>query len=209
VTATNILYQVVHRQSYKGQVLENVYFYQHVDGTGVSLNLAADWSGTFLDLVNALQSSNVTNDILIVTNLGDLGDFDILETIGQGALVAESMPIFNAVSYSFLPDTRAVRHGGKRIAGIPEAEATEGVITNAGYLEAMEALRSQYAVNLVGVSNTWKPVIIKRIKTAISGTTPTKYRYTLPGVGDDATVAGLLTVTVSNLVKHQTSRQPV
>jgi hypothetical protein len=209
MVATSSLWQVIHNQDYKGQVVQNVYFYRRAVGAGVSFNLAADWVEVILPLVNALQSSNVHNTNLLVQNMGDLSDFDEFTLTTSGLLEAEAMPIFNAVSYTFKPNTRAVRHGGKRIAGIPEAEATEGVITNSGYLTAMQNLKAAYAANLVGAEDTWEPVLIKRIKTAISGTTPVKYRYTLPGVGDDATVAGILAVSVSNLVKHQTSRQPV
>jgi hypothetical protein len=71
----------------------------------------------------------------------------------------------------------------------------------------MEDLRELLAEPMVGLANTWRPVLVKRIKTLIPDTEPPKYSYRLPGVGDTLVIAGFLSVLVSNKVKHQISRQ--
>jgi len=201
------IYQVKHFQDFQGEEVLNVYFYERSLGTGGAVDLANDWQDAVLPAVNQIQSSNILNVRLDVASLGDAADFDVATLIDGGLLVAESMPIFNAISYTFKPDTRAVRHGGKRYCGVPESVATVGEITGATYLGYMETLRGILAAPIVGGANTWRPVLVKRIRTTIAGTTPPKYRYRLPITGDPLVVAGLLSVLVSKDVKHQTSRQ--
>lgn len=205
--ALDDLYMVKHFQEFQGQECLNVYFYERTLGTGASENLAADWEEIMLPLVNGIQSTNVTNVDLDVSNLGDTADFDDLLLTGGGALAAESMPAFNAVSYTFKSDDRAVRHGGKRYVGIPESVATVNTIDGATYLGLMEDLRQGLLAPIVGLANTWRPVLVKRIRTAVTGTVPLRYTYRLPTTGDPLVIAGFLSVLVSNKVKHQISRQ--
>ena len=205
--ALSDLYVVKHFQSFQGQECLNVYTYECIDGTGGAVNLASDFATELLPTINQIQSSNVGNVDLDVANMGSSTDFDLYVLTGGGALVAESMPAFNAVSYTFKSNDRAVRHGGKRYVGIPESVATVNTIDGATYLGYMEDLRDALFANIVGAANTWRPVLVKRIRTAVTGTVPLRYTYRMPTTGDPLTVAGILAVLVSNKVKHQTSRQ--
>jgi len=205
--ALSDLYMLKHFQEFEDQECLNVYFYETIDGDGGAIPLSVAWQETILPLVNGIQSTNVSNHSVDVINLGDTADFDSVAVVGGGALAAESLPAFNAVSYTFKPNDRAVRHGGKRYVGVPESVTVVNDITGVAYLGFMEDLRIALGSNLVGTTDTWRPVLIKRIKTLIPDTEPPKYSYALPGVGDPLTVAGLLSVLVSNKVKHQISRQ--
>jgi hypothetical protein len=207
LVALSDLYQVKHFQTFQGQECLNVYFYERSIGTGGAVELADDWQTAILPKVNDIQSTNVLNVRLDVANLGDAGDFDVLTLIDGGGLAAESLPAFNAVSYTFKPDTRAVRHGGKRYVGVPESVTVVNEITGTVYLASMETLRAALAAPIVGLANTWRPVLVKRIRSTVAGTVPPQYRYRLPIAGDTLVVAGMLSVLVSTHVKHQTSRQ--
>lgn len=205
--ALSDLYQLTHFQEFEGQECLNVYFYETIDGDGGATPLLVAWQEVILPLVNQVQSTNVSNVSVRAINLGDTADFDDTPVIGGGALAAESLPAFNALSYTFKSNDRAVRHGGKRYVGVPESVTVVNDITGETYLGYMEDLRIVLDDNLVGTTDTWRPVLIKRIKTAIPDTLPVKYTYRLPTVGDPLTVAGILSVLVSNKVKHQISRQ--
>lgn len=205
--ALDDLYMVKHFQTFQGQECLNVYFYEKTLGSGAAENLAADFQDVVLPAVNQVQSTNVLNVDLDVSNLGDTADFDVLTLIDGGMLDAESLPAFNALSYTFKPDNRAVRHGGKRFVGVPESVTVVNDITGATYLGYMEDLRAILADPIVGLSNTWRPVLIKRIRSTVPDTVPPRYTYRLPRTGDTLVVAGLLNVLVSTKVRHQTSRQ--
>lgn len=205
--ALSDIYMVKHFQDFEDQQCLNVYFYELFDGVGGAIPLSVAWQETILPAVNQAQSSNVRNVSLDVINLGDTTDFDSVAVVGGGALAAESLPAFNALSYTFKSDDRAVRHGGKRYVGVPESTTLINDIVDPTYLGYMEDLRIALFGNVVGTVSSWRPVLIKRIKTAIPDTSPEQFTYRLPTTGDPLTVAGLLSVLVSNKVRHQTSRQ--
>ncbi len=205
--ALNTIYQVIHKQLFGSTILtENVYFYDHISGTGDASNLANDFITTAVPLVNAMQSSGVHNQSVDVINLGDTADFDSLTVSGDGANVAEPMPAFNAISFTVKSDDRAVRHGGKRIVGLPEASAVINEITSGPILAAMEAYRMFLEDDFVGFADTWKPIIIKRVRTAVTGTVPLRYTYRLPETDLELVTAGVLVALSNVFVQHQTSR---
>jgi len=201
------LFVVKHFQTFEDQSCLNVYTFERSIGTGGAVDLASDFNSEVLPAVNQVQSTNVTNNELDVACLGDTADFDVYTLVGGGLLEAESLPAFNALSYTFKSDDRAVRHGGKRYVGVPESVTVVNDITGATYLGYMETLRGILANPVVGAANTWRPVLVKRIKYAVPDSSPVRYAYRLPVAGDTLVVAGLLSVLVSNKVKHQTSRQ--
>lgn len=201
------IYLLKHFQTFQEQPCLNIYQFEKIDGTGGAIDLADDFAELVLPAVNQIQSTNVENVRLDVGSLGNSSDFTEYNLIGGGALAAESLPAFNAVSFTFKPNDRAVRHGGKRYVGVPESVTLVNKIVEATYLGYMEALRLKLLNNIVGAANTWRPVLVKRIRTTVSGTVPPKYRYAYPKVGDPLTVAGILSVLVSDSVKHQVSRQ--
>jgi hypothetical protein len=205
--ALNTIYQVIHKQLFGTTIkTENVYFFNHISGTGDATALASDFVTTAVALVNAMQSSAVHNQAVDVINLGDTADFESLPVIGSGANVAEPMPAFNAISFTVKPDDRALRHGGKRIVGLPEASAVINEITSAPILDAMEAYRIFLMNDFVGEFDTWKPILVKRVRTPVAGTVPLKYTYRLPETDDELVTAGILLALSNVFVQHQTSR---
>jgi len=208
MVALDGLYQLRHIQEAEGQQLENVYFFNHAVGDGVSTDLCLDFEGEWLPLILALQTSDVVTVGVSAYNMGDLGDFATLPLASNGTYGAPPRkPLFTAVGFSFKLNTRAVRGGSKRIAGVPSEVANLDTITSSGYLASIEALRLAYASNMVGASDTWQPIVVKRVKTAVSGTSPVKYKYNLPVPPAEATIGSVVAVTTSPILTSQVSRK--
>lgn len=205
--ALNTIYQVIHKQLFGTTIqCQNVYFFNHVVGTGHATQLGSLFATEAVALVNAMQSSGVHNVSVDVINLGDLSDFVSLIVVGSGINVAEPMPAFNAISFTVKPNTRAVRHGGKRIVGLPEASAIIDEISSAPILDAMEAYRIFLQSNFEGDDDTWAPIIVKRIREPIVGSVPPAFTYRLPVTDGELVYGGVLVALASKFVKHQTSR---
>jgi len=202
------VYALSVKQELFGRNVENVFFYQKLDPLGTAADLRDAFSSEISPSMLDLQSSSVQWVSFDTKNLGDLEDFETFPTAAVGtAGSGDTLPAFNAVGYTLNPITRAVRPGSKRIAGILEAVQINGELVEPTYLDAVENFRIVLDDVLTGTDSDYQPVIVKRIKTAIPGTTPTQYRYTLPGVGDDA-VLGLIKSASSNVViTSQVSRK--
>lgn len=203
------LYALRHVQESNGQLIENTYFFSHAVGDGVATDLCLDFEGEWLPLILALQVADLITTGIAAYNMGDLGDFAALPLASNGTYGdVPRKPIFTAVGFGMKLNTRAVRGGSKRIAGVPSEVANEDTITSSGYLASIEALRLAYGANIVGASDTWQPIVVKRVKTAVAGTTPTKYKYTLPVPPDEATIGSIVAVLTSPVLTSQVSRKP-
>lgn len=207
--ALDTIYQVRARQQWGtgGKELETVWFYDHTAGLGSSADLAEAWGDSIGVMINNLQASHVRNYSIDVINLGDLGDFDSAPWAGGGAIVQEANPPFAALGYTMKVNTRAVRKGSKRISGVPETVVQNGVVTDATYQGLMETLRIAMQNEIVTLDDTYLPIVVKRIKTAVVGTVPLQYTYRLPTIGDPLTVGEVVVVLTSFNLTHQVSRE--
>jgi hypothetical protein len=206
--ALNSIYQLIHKQRFESQDLLNVYFFNHAAGTGHALELATDFVTDYLPAIQQIQCTQIETISANVINLGDLADFyDLLTPGSVGANGSDMLPVFAAVGYTFKVSTRAVRPGSKRIVGVPESATTNNKITNSGYIAAQEALRIVLENNIVGAADTWEPVILKRVKTLVSGFIPPRYRYTLPTTDSDLVFAHVTAALTSEDITHQVSRK--
>lgn len=201
------VYQLVLTQTFAGKELNNVFFFNRSDGAGGAGVLCAAFDSDYLPVINAMQSTGILNQQIFAFSLGNLSDFSTLPISGTGDLSGQALPPQDAISFSFKLNTRAIRPGGKRIAGIPESAQSGGQIEDAGYLDAIEDVRILLGTDLVGGGTTYQPVVVKRVKTAIPGTTPTEYTYRLPEDDDDLVLGGIVAVLTSDLVKSQVSRK--
>jgi hypothetical protein len=205
----NTVYQLRARQTWGsgGKPLESVFFFDHTAGDGVAADLATAFGIGLGAAINALQAPIIRNYSIDVINLGDLGDFASLPWIGGGAGEGDSLPPYAAVGYTLKVNTRAVRKGSKRISGVPESVATNGVITIPGYQSLMDTLRIALQQEVVTADDTWLPVIVKRIKELIVGTVPPQYTYRLPTIGDTIILGEVVVALTSNNLTHQVSRE--
>lgn len=204
----NKVYLLRHIQHQDNQQIENVYFFNHIAGDGVATNLALDFEGEWLPKITPMQVPSVITDAIACYNLGDLSDFVTLPLATPGSYALPNpLPSFNAVGFSLKLNTRAIRPGSKRIAGVSEGATAGQTIVTADMLAAMETFRLALAANLVGADDTWQHVVVKRVRTAVPGTTPVKYRYNLP-VSDAQLVLGTVVAALTSpIVTSQVSRK--
>lgn len=207
--ALNTIYMLRLRQLWgaAGKPQENVFFYDHTAGTGVAIDLAQTFENQILPLINAIQSDAIVNNSLTIINLGDLADFIDYPLTDGGDYSGESLPPYAAVGYTMKLSTRAVRNGSKRFSGIVESVQSNGVITDATFITKQNALKSELALELTDVADTYLPVVIKRVKEPVVGTVPLKYTYRLPTTDGELTVGEVVTVLTSVNLTHQVSRE--
>lgn len=205
----NTIYQVRARQTFDigGKELETVWFFDHTAGSGTAADLAVAFGAARGDLMNAFQTELIKNLSIDIINLGNPGDFVSLPWLGTGALAQDTLPPFNAVGFTMKVNTRAVRKGSKRVSGLAETDVTNGEITGTTTLANIELLRIAMAQEIVDASDTWLPVVVKRIKEAVPGTTPTRYTYRLPTTGDPLVTGEVVVALTNPNVAHQVSRE--
>jgi hypothetical protein len=119
----------------------------------------------------------------------------------------ESLPSFAAIGYTLKLNTRAVRPGSKRIAGIPEIVTNRQTITDAAYIALMEAFRLKLQSPLVGAADTWQLVVVKRVKTPVVGTVPLQYDYRMPTTDADLVYGSVVAALTSTTISSQVSRK--
>lgn len=208
MVALDTLYQLAVRQRLGGQEIQNVFFYNHIAGDGLATDLALAFEEDVLDYMRGLQVHALEIYGITAYNLGDLGDFVTLPLADTGNYGdVDYLPSYVAVGYTYKLNTRAVKSGSKRIAGVPEEVTAGNNITDADYITGMEALRTHLLANVVSGADTWQPVVVKRVKTAIAGTTPTQYRYSLPVPPAEATIGNVVAVLTSTTLTSQVSRK--
>lgn len=204
----NKIYQVRDIQELDGKTIENVYYFDHVDGSGDATTLAVGFESEYLPFVLACQVAYVQHVGISVINLGDLADFQDLPLLSNGTYSGDDhLPTFNAIGYSFKLDTRAVRGGSKRIAGIAEPATTKDVVTAAPLLAAMESLRTAMFADMVLGADTFRPVVPKRVKESVVGTVPLQYTYRLPRTDGELVVANVRNCLTSPRITSQVSRK--
>ncbi len=205
--ALNSIYQLILQQEYRQKQMINVFFFNHAAGTGHAGELNLQFEEQWLPLILALQTNAVTTLELDSINLGDLSDFDTLLNNDIGAYSTEVLPAANALNFTFKLDTRAVRPGSKRFSGIPETVTNEGIINDTTYLTKIEALRLAMSGNLIGAGDTFQPVVVKRVKTPVTGTVPLQYTYRLPKTDSELVFGGVTVALTSDQVSTQVSRK--
>lgn len=201
-------YQIICKQTLFEQDVENVWFYASQDAAGSAEDLRAAFIATIVPAIRQIQAQPLLWASINTYSLGDLSDFEKFPYPNTGlAGSGDTLPPHDAVSYTLNPASRVVRPGGKRIAGILEAVVTNGQFVEPTYVGNMEALRILMDDALVGTLATYDPVIVKRIKTVVAGTTPVQYKYELPKTGDPLTVGLVKSATVDFFVSSQVSRK--
>jgi hypothetical protein len=194
-------------QSYDTEVLLNVYFFQDLLLASTAENLCDAWIAGFLPKVIACQTATVVHDKVDCVNLADPGNFFETPTGDAGEFAGASMPAHDAVNFSLRLNTRAIRPGSKRYAGVPEPSTDRNFINDAGYIAALEDLRiQQSAVLLSGVVATFQPVVVKRVKYNPDPGDLTKFAYRLPETEPEFLSGDIVGALVNLRVSHQVSR---
>lgn len=206
------VYELTHvqRDDTSQEQVMNKYFYRALtaDATAADLIEGVQQPDGIVESVNALQSTRINNVLLRAINLFNLGDFLEEALAGEGVHGGEMLPLFAAISFTFKVDTRAVRPGGKRIAGISEEMSVGGQLTATGVpallLQAADAFSSD--ISLGGVA-TFRPIVVKRVDYVVDPGEPTERAgKRLPANIGELVFGNVTTVLHNTNVRHQTTR---
>lgn len=131
LTVSSIL-QYKHFQEFRGQEVLNIQYYRVLTLEGPTTTLSGFAEPLFDRYVENLapfQSTGLTHTKGELYEVNGI-DFDtFVPTVPPtGALAGDTLPPFNAVSIQQVRQTRATRHGWKRIAGITEAQQDDGIL---------------------------------------------------------------------------------
>jgi hypothetical protein len=199
------IYELTDEYTLEGQTCYNVYFFRQNNlavPTDASV-LLDSFEGTILPAVVALQSDDALHTALRARNLFNEGDNAerAISVEGEGG-TADDFPTFVSLGISLGQDNGAVKNGAKRIAGVPEGAAVDGVINDALYIAAVLALQTALETFLpVGLAPVWAPVIVKRIAEIGGGyRLPTNAGEAVYGTVTDAEYNPVLTSQVSRKI---------
>lgn len=175
--------ELVHEQTYLGQVVNNVYFFEAVSEATL-VNLATWFETNVVNRVKGCQIDLVTHTNLRLRNLFNLAENYEEPLTGTGTLPSgtSELPSFMAYTVRFDHANGAVRPGFKRIAGVDESNLADALVT-AGRISTLETYAAEL-VNPPATSNPlWAHVIVNRIcetPNPIPGAVPACLKYRLP-----------------------------
>jgi len=185
--ATGDIIELRDVQIFNGAVeMLNVYHYFVADGASDgndALHCAEMWTETVLPLVKGLQSNLLVHTSVEAVNLLNPADFTSLVYVPAvaGDQTGEALPPYNTFTFQFVRATRAVRHGWKRIGGIPEIGNTNGV-ASAGFLTTLADIADAMASTLEDGDNSalYTPRIVR--KTYVDGLLTDVQSFNINGV---------------------------
>jgi len=197
------VYELVDVQSHQGQEVLNVYFYQNnniLNGGATAEDLANEFIEEVLPEIVAIQVVDLIHTEIRVRNLYNAADSHTTAISEAGAIGTDNFPTFNAVGFRLVQDNGAIRNGAKRIGGIPEDAALDGVITGAPYIAALDTLGDKLADTLAIIAaDVFMPVVVGRILDGGS--------YRLPDNAGEAVLGAIVEGVFNVLLTSQTSRK--
>lgn len=187
--------ELTHEQSYLGQQVNNVYFFEAVDGTASLTALAAWFETNMVPAIKQFQNDLCLHYNLRLRNLFDAGETYEEPLTGGGAGVsgALELPSFFAVTMRLDHTSGEVRNGFKRWSGLDEGAVADAILTAA--MITNMAVVGELLMNPPSVTNTgWAHVIIGRVcaePNPTPGAVPSCLRYRLPETQAEAAAAGV------------------
>lgn len=174
--------------------------------TAEDLSEAFILPGSWLPLINDMQTTKVKNVSVNVINMGDPTDFfEALDT-HTGLAIQDALPPQDCYQFTLKLNTRAIRAGSKRFSGIPATQTTDGIITGSDEILNMNLVATIMAEPLVGAGAAiYNHVVVKRVGLPTPGTPPyTSYR--LPTSDGEVMTGLVVAVLAKTRVSHQTTR---
>lgn len=187
--------ELVHEQTYLGQVLNNVYFFEAAVADASLSGLAAWFETNVVPAVKARQATLVTHVNLRLRNLFDAGETYEEPLTGTGAVdeTTNELPAFFAATIRLNHTAGDVRPGFKRFSGDVEGAIADALWT-AVVITQWEAV-GNLLVNPPSVANAeWAHVIVGRVCDELNpvvGAVPVCLRYVLPRTQAEAAAAGI------------------
>jgi hypothetical protein len=215
--AVGDIYEVTDVQVMYGQQVLNVYFYEQTvilipgtDDPNIAGILATQWYLEIMPTILAGQTADVVHTSVRSRNLFD--DSEAYEFLCSnpgvyGPADADSESSFDALGIKMTSTNAAIRPAGKRIAGIIQSAALDGVITDSSYLLAAANIASTMTDNVTNGTlvpvDTWRPVVVERIAYEVAGRT----RYRLPNVIGEKVIGYLVSALFNAVLTSQVSRK--
>ena len=162
----NDILRITDRQVLYGQTVLNVYFYQLQDtgefGEGYLDSIALHFTEAVVTPVSAIQSPDIQHNEIYLENLTN--GVDILTYADGYPLVGTNtgaaLPPFVSAGFQLIRESRATRNGSKRIAGIREADVTNGLWV--GDPDFITDIENGMAADLVeGLATLCHPIILR------------------------------------------------
>lgn len=210
--AINDLYKVKVTTKYQPtqEPFINDFYYVGLDVGASAANLYdafIDEDGV-LETLMFLMSGAFEVDSVEVENLFSLTDFFVgAPAIVGGGGTVDSLPVHNAISFTKKVDTKGVRPGGWRVAGLWEAVVANGIITDSGYIAGITAFRLAASNDVIGAGDiAYDPIVVKRIKYTVGEGDDAHDSYRLPATSGEANYGHITAVLVNLKVSHQVSR---
>lgn len=123
--------QFVVSGEYLGQEVVNVFFYGLDAGAPHFIDLGLvgnDWMADFASRVLGDLSDELSYNTLTMTNLTDGLEFAVWSETITGGQDVVPLPSFCALGVTLFRTNRITRNGGKRFAGLGEAQVTDNAI---------------------------------------------------------------------------------
>jgi len=176
--------ELTHEQAYMGQVVNNVYYFEAVDGTASLTSLAAWFETNVLPPIKVIQNNLVTHTNLRLRNLFNLAETHEEPLTGTGSLVsgAQEMPSFFAAQVRFDHTNAQVRPGFKRWTGLVEDSIADSLYS-ASLITQMDAIATPLMNPLTPALATWAHVIVGRVcetQNPDPDAVPSCLKYRLP-----------------------------
>ena len=187
--------ELTHEQTYLGQVMNNVYFFEAAVADASMSDLATWFETNVVPDVKAAQNELVTHTNLRLRNLFNLAETYEEPLTGTGTQTSADteIPAFVACSIRLDHISSETRPGFKRYSGM-----TEGNIINALVSTVQVTNLGNIAANLVNppadVNADWAHVIVGRVCDELNpvvGAVPRCLRYVLPRTQAEAAEAGI------------------
>ena len=203
--------ELVHEQTYLGQTVNNVYFFEAAVAEASMSDLANWFETNVVTKVKLLQNDLVNHVNLRLRNL-----FNEAETLeepltGTGTITSSDieLPSFIASQVRLEHASGAVRPGFKRYTGMTEGSLTDGLL-NITPISKLEDI-ADLLVNPPVVANSgWAHVIVGRLCEVPNPTpneVPACLKYRLPQNQAELVVAYPIAYTVYAQITSQNSRK--
>lgn len=208
---TGDVIELVHEQTYLGQVCNNVYYFQSVDGSGSLATLATWFETNVVPDIKGFQADILTHVNLRLRNLFDDGETyeEPLTGTGTQAVTTTELPSFQAWAVRFDHGTGNLRPGFKRYAGGNEGQMTDALLIAAVATQIQTAVT--HLINpLTPALASYVHVVVNRVCEEVNptpGAVPACIKYRLPETVEELNLGYITSVEIYSQPTTQNSRK--
>lgn len=176
-------FQIVHNFTEQGVKMVNVYHAVRANSGEDAQAVSDAFTNSIIGDIRAWQSVDVSNNDVVVFNLGDEEDFHTQDLAGLlGLRAGVKSPTFLCGGLRFPSTNRSIRSGHKRFGGSLESDYTDGELV-AGAITLLEDLGTTLISNWLATSDSHHVanyIIIQRICDETDPATGKCLKYRLP-----------------------------